>query len=62
MATAAVSSAVQIEAVSPKQLSFIKSTASSSEPTFMIPTTGPKLSSVMTLIEWSTPVSTCGAR
>ncbi len=62
MATAAVSSAVQMEAVSPKRLSFIKSTASPSEPTVMIPTTGPKLSSTITLIEWSTSTSTCGAR
>ena len=28
----------------------------------MIPTTGPKLSSVITRMEWSTPVRICGAR
>ena len=30
-------------------------------PTFMMPMTGPKLSSTMTAIEWSTLTSTCGA-
>lgn len=28
----------------------------------MMPTTGPKLSSVITCIEWSTPTRICGAR
>ena len=42
--------------------SFISNKASSSLLTFIIPTTGPKLSSVMISMEWSTFTSTWGAR
>ena len=62
MAIAASSSVVQIEAVRPKSLSFMSATASSSEATFMIPATGPKDSSVMTPMEWSTSIRIWGAR
>jgi len=48
MARAAVSSLVHTDAVKPNSLSFMSATACSSEPTFMIPTTGPKLSSLIT--------------
>ena len=48
MASAAFSSLVHTDAVKPKALSFMSDTACSSEATFMMPTTGPKLSSVMT--------------
>ena len=42
--------------------SFISATASSSLDTFTIPTTGPNDSSRITLIEWSTSISTVGPR
>ena len=51
MAIAASVSPVQTAAVRPKGLSFINPMASSSEPTFMMPMTGPKLSSLITRME-----------
>ena len=62
MRVAASSSAVHTDAVRPNALSFISVMASSSEATFMMPTTGPKLSSRITAMEWSTSRSTWGAR
>ncbi len=61
-ASARAASAEKIAAVRPNSLSFISRMASSSEATFMMPTAGPKVSSRMMAIEWSTPTSTCGAR
>ena len=55
-------SRVHTDAVSPNSLSFISAIASSSSSTAMMPTTGPKLSSRITDMEWSTSTSTCGAR
>ncbi|MNP24641.1 hypothetical protein D3C76_1174140 [compost metagenome] len=46
--SAAARSRVQIEALRPNSLSFIKAMACSSLSTGMMPTTGPKLSSRMT--------------
>ena len=46
----------------PKGESFISAIASSSDETFMMPKAGPKVSSIMKRIEWSTSTSTCGAR
>jgi hypothetical protein len=51
MAMAASASAVHTAAVSPKLLSFIRAIASSSPPTGMMPTTGPKTSSCISGIE-----------
>jgi alcohol dehydrogenase class IV len=49
-------------AVGMDALSFMYSIACSSDATFMMPATGPKISSRMTGIDWSTSSSTCGAR
>ena len=56
--SAAPASRVQMEAVSPKQLSLMRRMASSLSPTDMMPTTGPKLSSRMTHISCDTAVRT----
>ena len=47
-ACATSASSVHTAAVRPKSLSFMRSTASSSERTFMRPATGPKISSRIT--------------
>jgi hypothetical protein len=49
--SAASTSWVQRLAVSPYGLSFISASASSSLATFMMPATGPKLSSIITRME-----------
>ncbi len=54
-------SRVQIEAPRPKFESFARSSASSSESTTTIGTTGPKISSRMIRISSVTPPSTVGA-
>ena len=53
---------VQIDAVRPNWLSFMRAIASASSRTFMMPTTGPKVSSRMSAMSWSTSTSTWGAR
>ncbi len=58
---AASVSRVKMAAVRPKSLSFMRAMASSSLATRMTPTTGPKVSSVMTRMVWSTPIRICGA-
>ncbi len=61
MRTAASSSIVQIAAVRPKALSFIRRIASSSERTLITPTTGPKHSSCMIGLRLSPTSRICGA-
>jgi hypothetical protein len=53
-------SRVQPLAVSPYSLSLARRIASSTEATAMMGRTGPKVSSRMIRIEWSTPVRTVG--
>jgi hypothetical protein len=61
-ASAMSSSRVHTDAVSPKSLSFMRATASSSSRTRAMPTTGPKLSSLITRISCVASISTWGAR
>ena len=52
---------VHTEAASPNGESLARRTASSASATFMIGSVGPKVSSVIALIEWSTSTSTVGS-
>ena len=54
-------SRVQTEACRPYGPSLASATASSASATLITGRVGPKVSSVMQRIEWSTPVSTVGS-
>ena len=62
IASPRVRSFVHTEAPRPYGESFASRTASSASATFMTGSVGPKVSSVMAVIEWSTSASTVGSK